>query len=713
MKRTLSLLLFLALTACASAQTKLSLSRQVYPGPGAVVGDLYYTSSAAGQGTISLFHPGGSAGFFHWTGSVWEVRLLKPTDFGSAGAGDNGKCISQATTTTFAMATCSGGGGTPGGSNTQVQYNNSGAFGGLSGVTSNGSGGLVFAANALQLAGFTSGTITVQPVNVVTGGIVAIPNAGGDTLVGKATTDVLTNKTLDTGGVGNIFRINGQQISSVTGNQSKVPTWAGSSTSGQCVQIDASGNLQQSGGACGGGGGSGTVNSGLINEMAYYASSGTAVSSAAKVYAGTGFISLGGVSGVGGQLLLNGSSSGQISILPQGAAGTYNFNLPTSAGTSGRPLLSAGGGSSPMTFGILSSGAGGTGIDNSACTGFNKYVAGASSCGSIAFGDLPGLSMPGSGITDNSGLQSHGFTGADTSGTQGFWFQQTTGAAPTMLAFTSGDNGKVVGISSGAPALVAASGGNAHENLSGETTRFSNSTTPQLVEIYNTTNSSTSPTNYERFSAGWISNVFYMGNTFGGTGADGRNLYLYSDGNIQFEAAHASDPSVVLKVLRSASVNYATPGNDNTGYLGYAGNRWAKVGTVQAEVDGANGEQWIHGQVTELLTLSTSTTFTDTSANLLPANSVIRSVVARITTTITTATDWKLGDATITGRFTAANSTMTSGTTAVGLVHIDQAGTSGPRQTAAAKVRVTTTGTPGAGAMRITVFYDQFVAPTS
>lgn len=47
---------------------------------------------------------------------------------------------------------------------------------------------------------------------------------------------------------------------------------------------------------------------------------------------------------------INGSSSGVISILPQAAAGTFNFNLPTSAGTSGYVLTSAGGGSSPMTW---------------------------------------------------------------------------------------------------------------------------------------------------------------------------------------------------------------------------------------------------------------------------------------------------------------------------------------------------------------------------
>lgn len=48
--------------------------------------------------------------------------------------------------------------------------------------------------------------------------------------------------------------------------------------------------------------------------------------------------------------ILNGSSSGAISILPQAAAGTYNFNLPTTVGTAGQVLTSQGGGATPMTW---------------------------------------------------------------------------------------------------------------------------------------------------------------------------------------------------------------------------------------------------------------------------------------------------------------------------------------------------------------------------
>lgn len=49
-------------------------------------------------------------------------------------------------------------------------------------------------------------------------------------------------------------------------------------------------------------------------------------------------------------IVLNGSTSGAITIQPQAAAGTYNFNLPTTAGTSGQLLTSGAGGSSPMLW---------------------------------------------------------------------------------------------------------------------------------------------------------------------------------------------------------------------------------------------------------------------------------------------------------------------------------------------------------------------------
>lgn len=136
----------------------------------------------------------------------------------------------------------------------------------------------------------------------------------------------------------------------------------------------------------------------------------------------------------------------------------------------------------------------------------------------------------------------------------------------------------------------------------------------------------------------------------------------------------------------------------------------------QDRICDANGGYWERGYLSEDITLSTGGATTDSTANLLPANAIIEAVTARVTTTITTATDWALGDATTAARFLTAVATLTAGTTAVGLNH--QKGgvatdAAGPTQTAAAKVRITTTGTPGAGKVRVSVFYRTFIAPTS
>lgn len=127
----------------------------------------------------------------------------------------------------------------------------------------------------------------------------------------------------------------------------------------------------------------------------------------------------------------------------------------------------------------------------------------------------------------------------------------------------------------------------------------------------------------------------------------------------------------------------------------------------------SNEGQWIRGKLSEVITLSTGGTVTDSTANLLLGNGIIEAVVARVVTTIVTATDWRLGDAGTAGRFSAASTGLTAGSLVVGTIHADQTGAAGPRQTVSAKLRITTTGTPSAGAIRVTVFYRQFSPPTS
>lgn len=80
-----------------------------------------------------------------------------------------------------------GGGGTPGGSTTQLQYNNAGAFGGISRVITDGSD--------ISFNGSTSGATKLVATAIAGTTTLTLP-AATDTLVGKATTDTLTNKTL-------------------------------------------------------------------------------------------------------------------------------------------------------------------------------------------------------------------------------------------------------------------------------------------------------------------------------------------------------------------------------------------------------------------------------------------------------------------------------------------------------------------------------------
>lgn len=87
----------------------------------------------------------------------------------------------------------------------------------VTGVKTFGSAGAV---GRLKLAGTTSGT-TVLDASAAASGTLTLPSAV-DTLIGKATTDILTNKTYDTAGTGNSFSINGVAATANTGTGSVV-----------------------------------------------------------------------------------------------------------------------------------------------------------------------------------------------------------------------------------------------------------------------------------------------------------------------------------------------------------------------------------------------------------------------------------------------------------------------------------------------------------
>lgn len=113
------------------------------------------------------------------------------------------------------------GSGSPGGSSTQVQYNNAGAFGGISGATTDGTSLTVKDANflvvddsdttkklAFQVSGVTTGTTRT----------LTVPDAS-TTIVGTDATQTLTNKTLTTPTLTTPQIVNGGSINDDSANE--------------------------------------------------------------------------------------------------------------------------------------------------------------------------------------------------------------------------------------------------------------------------------------------------------------------------------------------------------------------------------------------------------------------------------------------------------------------------------------------------------------
>ena len=271
---------------------------------------------------------------------------------------------------------------------------------------------LVGGAGTVLLGGGASAdpTFTASPVlgvNATTTGTIGLANAGA----GGATTTIAPS-TLTTAAY-----------------TFKLPSSGG--TSGYFLQTDGTGTTTWASPT-----GSGTVNSGTVNQLAFYGSTGTAVSGNANVTAVSGAMSLGQSGSVVGTLGLSGNTSGKVTIAPQAAAGTYNFNLPVTVGAGGEVLTSGGGGGAPMTWTTLATSAttdttnasniasgtlniarlptvtvpyGGTGL-TSIATNSLLYGAGAGNMSVLAPTNSAVLTSTGAGVPQWSTLTSDTFT---------------------------------------------------------------------------------------------------------------------------------------------------------------------------------------------------------------------------------------------------------------------------------------------------------------
>jgi hypothetical protein len=207
----------------------------------------------------------------------------------------------------------------------------------------------------LALANATSGTITLAPPTGALGAVtVTIPDAT-DTLVNLAGTQTLSNKTfvapaLGTPASGNASNLTSIPVANATGNlpNANLASQTANTVLGALTATTPSGLAVPScssasnaliwtsgtGFGCNTISGSGTVNSGTSGQLAYYASSTTAVSGNANATIASGALTLGVAGSVVGSVALTNATSGSVKIAtPAGALGSVTATIPANTGT--------------------------------------------------------------------------------------------------------------------------------------------------------------------------------------------------------------------------------------------------------------------------------------------------------------------------------------------------------------------------------------------
>lgn len=154
-------------------------------------------STYLGQSSITTL---GTIGTGTWQGAVVS-SIYGGTGVNNAGrtltiSTNNGTLIFSAAATSFTF---------PGASDTIAGIGTAQTF----------SAQQTFASGQFRLGGSGSGNTTLNAAAVASGTL-TIPSAT-DTLMGKATTDTMTNKSFDTAGSGNSLKINGTAVSDITG----------------------------------------------------------------------------------------------------------------------------------------------------------------------------------------------------------------------------------------------------------------------------------------------------------------------------------------------------------------------------------------------------------------------------------------------------------------------------------------------------------------
>ncbi len=419
---------------------------------GSTLNSTVLNSSLTSVGTLTNLTVASLAG-----GGVQCVRVNNAGQLSGAGAD---------------CGTSGGGGTTPGGSDKNIQYNDAGVFGGDTGFIRD-------ITNATNRYGLK--------VAEVTGGTNNWSIWSGDT----ATTDVLgendvisnvfVTNSLRSDGEGNLYSVIDKAsgaIAVVIGTTSVAST----SGTGSSTDLIGSDNYTLKSGSGGTTNNATAVQSNIAasvgtitNAYGFLATSNSVSGSGAitnnyglsiqdqtagttnyAIYTGLGKVSLGDA------LQFRGSSSGVITMQTQAAAGTYNFNLPTTAGTAGQVLTSQGGAGTAMTWTTPTTGTV-TAVSVASANGF----AGTSSGGATP---ILTLSTTITGILSGNGTS---ISAASTTGSGAV----VLATSPTLVTPNLGTPSTLVGTNiTGTAAGLTAGNVTTNANMTGAITSVGNAT---------------------------------------------------------------------------------------------------------------------------------------------------------------------------------------------------------------------------------------------
>jgi hypothetical protein len=287
------------------------------------------------------------------------------------------------------------------------------------------------------------------------------------------------------------------------------------------------------------GGGSGCSVSSTQYRVLVVDAAGTGCNATANGTLNNGALTLGVAGANQGSIAISGATSGTITIAAQAAAGTFNWNLPTTAGTAGDCLKSGGGGASAMTWGACGGGGGGSTYTAT----FTGNVSGTPSAVGL------GLDLAAFTITDNATAGSGTLALAAAHSIEAPTLAATNTSVTTTHATTlyiagvpvTGTNETITAKT----AMTIAAGGIAHLDSTTDMTFYQASSPGQTNTTYG--------------FIGWDNTNFFTIKTARTGSGTQRNIRIDSANGTQFYINGSS----VLNINNSATV---LDGNSGTGF---------------------------------------------------------------------------------------------------------------------------------------------------